>query len=72
MRKITLVSHMYYTYAKLLKLTKMGRCTLVQGDKQIEIARGGGGVKGSLYRNFVHHVRRRGICLGAIYLQGMN
>jgi hypothetical protein len=27
---------------------------------------------GSLYKIFVQHVRRRGICLGAIYLQGMN
>ena len=27
---------------------------------------------GALYRIFVYHVRRRGICLGAIYLRGMN
>jgi hypothetical protein len=26
----------------------------------------------ALYKNFVHHVHGRGICLGVIYLKGMN
>ena len=30
------------------------------------------GTGGALYRIFVYHVGRRGICSGAIYLQGMH
>ena len=31
-----------------------------------------GSPTGSLCRSFVHHVQRRGICLGVIYFQGVN